>query len=151
MSYQKLTIDDLRECLSEDEIDKLDTLSLQPGTTEIINKIMETISQTWRGALKAKGYEIDPRDYFIPETYKWWVLVHCRYACWSRFPQSSIFAIDDVRKKEYEKALELLKDPYLDVDEVEWKLPDGTPNPELTGYAKTSPGSLITPWLAFPD
>lgn len=151
MSYQKLTIDDLRQCLSEDEIDKLDTLSLEPGTTEIINKIMETISQTWRGALKAKGYEIDPRDYFIPETYKWWVLVHCRYACWSRFPQSSIFAIDDVRKKEYEKALELLKEPYLDVDEVEWNTPGGDPNPELTGYAKTGGSSLLTPWLAFPD
>ena len=73
MSYQKLTIDDLREC----------------------------------------------------STYKWWVLVHCRYACWSRFPNSSVFAIDDVRKKEYEKALELLKEPYLDVDDVEWFLPDG--------------------------
>lgn len=151
MSWQKLDIDDLRECLSEDEVQKLDTLSLEPGTTEIINKIMETISQTWRGALKGKGYETDPRDYYVPSTYKWWVLVHCRYAVWSRFPNSSVFAIDDVRRKEYEEALKLLKEPYLDVDEVEWTDPSGEPNPDLTAYVKTTGSSLLTPWLVFPD
>ena len=76
-------------------------------------------------ALKAKGMEIDPRDGYTPSTYWYWVLVHARYACWSRFPNSSVIAIDEVRKDEVERAMELLKSPYLDVDAVEWTLPDG--------------------------
>ena len=151
MAWKKLDINDLRLVLSEDEVLKLNELSLDQSITEVINDTIELVTSAWRGALKAKGMEIDPRDYYAPSTYWYWILVHCRYACWSRFPQSSIFAIDDVRKKEYEKALELLKEPYLDFDEVEWNTPGGDPNPELTGYAKTGGSSLLTPWLAFPD
>lgn len=55
MSWQKLDINDIRECLSEDEVEKLNELSVNPEISDIINTVMETISQTWRGALKAKG------------------------------------------------------------------------------------------------
>lgn len=55
MSWQKLDIHDIRECLSEDEVEKLNELSVNPEISDIINTVMETISQTWRGALKAKG------------------------------------------------------------------------------------------------
>lgn len=151
MAWKKLTIDDLRLVLSEDEVEKLNELSLDETVTAVINSTIELVSASWRGALKAKGMEIDPRDYYTPSTYWYWVLVHSRYACWSRFPNSSVFAIDDVRKKEYEKALELLKEPYLDVDEVEWTDPSGEPNPDLTAYVKTTGSSLLTPWLVFPD
>jgi hypothetical protein len=125
MAWKKLNIDDLRLVLSEDEVLRLNELSLDQSITEVINNTIELVSSAWRGALRAKGMEIDPRDGYTPSTYWYWILCHARYACWSRFPQSSVIAIDDVRKKEYEQALALLKEPYLDVDAVEWYLPDG--------------------------
>ena len=153
MSWKRLTIDDLRLILSEDETQKLDTLSLNEDITEPINQTILLVSNTWRGAMKGKGYEIDPRDGYIPSAYAYWVLVHSRYAVWSRFPNSSFIAIDEVRKKEYEQAIELLKSPSLDTDKVEWFLPDGNPNPELSAYTKDGTGgsSMLTPWLRFPD
>lgn len=151
MSWTHISPNDLRICLSEDEFQKLSTLSLEPSSRQIIQDTIDLLSETWRGALKGKGYEIDPRQFFIPDSYKFWVIVHIRQVCWSRFPQSSVFAIDDVRKKEYEEALKLLKEPYLDVDEVEWTDPSGEPNPDLTAYVKTTGSSLLTPWLVFPD
>lgn len=151
MAWKKLNIDDLRLVLSEDEVIRLNELSLDQSITEVINNTIELVSSAWRGALRAKGMEIDPRDGYTPSTYWYWILCHARYACWSRFPQSSVIAIDDVRRKEYEQALALLKEPYLDVDAVEWYLPSGEPNPDLSAYTKTTGSSLLTPWLVFPD
>ena len=151
MAWKKLTIDDLRLVLSEDEVEKLNTLSLEENITDIINSQIELISQTWRGSFQAKGYEIDPRDYYIPSAYAYWVLVHARSGVWARFPMSSTIAFDENRKEEAKRALELLKNPALQVDAVEWYLPDGhTPNPDLSAYTRTAGASLSTPWLRFP-
>lgn len=151
MAWKKLNIDDLRLVLSEDEVQKLNELSVEENIDQILNDTIELISQTWRGAMRAKGIEIDPRDGYIPSAYQYWVLVHSRYACWSRFPNSSVIAIDEVRKKEYEQALEILKSPFLNTDEVEWFLPDGNPNPDLSAYQRLLGASLQVPWQQFPD
>jgi hypothetical protein len=140
----------LRLVLSEDEMDKLNELSLDESITAVIDDTIELVSNVWRGALKAKGMEIDPRDGYTPSTYWYWVLCHARYACWSRFPNSSVIAIDDVRKEEMKRAMDLLKEPYLDVDAVEWTLPDGSPNPDLSAYQPSLGSQLTTPWLRFP-
>lgn len=151
MSWKKLDIDDLRLILAEDEVERLNTLSLKEDLTGVLNDTIELVAQTWRGAMRGKGLEIDPREGYIPSAYAYWILVHARYACWSRFPNSGVIAIDDVRKKEYEQALEILRSPFLNTDEVEWYLPSGEPNPDLSAYTKKSPSSLTTPWLQFPD
>lgn len=138
----------MRLVLSEDEVDKLNTLSLDDNIVQVINDTIELVSETWRGAMRGKGLEIDPRDGYIPSAYRYWVLVHARYACWSRFPNSSVIAIDDVRKKEYEQALEILKSPFLNTDNVDWT------DPALSGYVDAQKGQvngLMTPWLQFPD
>lgn len=150
MAWKKLEMNDLRLVLSEDEMDKLNELSLDESITDVIDDTIELVSNVWRGALKAKGMEIDPRDGYTPSTYWYWVLCHARYACWSRFPNSSVIAIDEVRKEEMKRAMDLLKEPYLDVDAVEWTLPDGSPNPDLSAYQPTVGSQLTTPWLRFP-
>lgn len=150
MAWKKLEMNDLRLVLSEDEVEKLNELSLDESMTQVINDTISLVSNVWRGALKGKGMEIDPRDAYTPSSYWYWVLVHARYACWSRFPNSSVIAIDDVRKNEMERAMELLKSPYLDVDAVEWYLPDGEPNPDLSAYQPSTGSQLTTPWLRFP-
>lgn len=150
MAWKKLEMNDLRLVLSEDEMDKLNELSLDESMTAVIDDTIELVSDVWRGALKAKGMEIDPRDGYTPSTYWYWVLCHARYACWSRFPNSSVIAIDEVRKEEMKRAMDLLKEPYLDVDAVEWTLPDGSPNPDLSAYQPSLGSQLTTPWLRFP-
>lgn len=61
MSWTHISPNDLRICLSEDEFQKLSTLSLEPSSRQIIQDTIDLLSETWRGALKGKGYEIDPR------------------------------------------------------------------------------------------
>jgi hypothetical protein len=144
MAWKKLNINDLRLVLSEDEVEKLNELSIDASITQILNDTIELVSGTWRGALRAKGMEIDPRDGYTPSAYWYWILVHARYACWSRFPNSSVFGIDDVRKDEVKRAMELLKNPYIDVDPVDWT------DPDLSAYQPSLGSQLTTPWLRFP-
>lgn len=69
MAWKKLEIDDLRLILSEDEVEKLDTLSLDTSITAVINDTLNLVSNVWRGALSAKGYTLDIRDNCIPPEY----------------------------------------------------------------------------------
>lgn len=95
--WKKLDIDDLKMLLAQDEIDKLNELSLDSEISAVIDDTIEMVSDVWRGALGAKGYTLDVREHFIPPSYKYWVLVHARHACWSRFPNSNVIAMDEVR------------------------------------------------------
>lgn len=153
MSWKRLTIDDVKLVLAQDEIDKLSELSLSPELTSVVNDTCDLIASTWRGAIQAKGNSIDPRDFYLPSCYWYHALAMIRQALWTRFPNSGVIALDERRVKEYEAAMELLKQPYLEVDKVEWYLPDGTPNPELSAYTQDGTGgsSMLTPWLRFPD
>ena len=153
MSWKRLTIDDVKLVLAQDEIDKLGELSLSPELTSVVNDTCDLIADTWRGAIKAKGNSMDPREHFLPSCYWYHALAMIRQALWTRFPNSGVIALDERRVKEYENALELLKQPYLEVDAVEWFLPDGKPNPELSAYTKDGTGgsSMLTPWLRFPE
>ena len=59
MAWKKLEMNDLRLVLSEDEMDKLNELSLDESITAVIDDTIELVSNVWRGALKAKGMEIE--------------------------------------------------------------------------------------------
>ena len=145
MSWKKLDIDDLKLLLAQDEIEKLSELSLDPEITAVINSIIDMVAAMWRGALRAKGYSMDIRDGYIPDAYQYWVLVHSRYAVWSRFPNSQYIAIDEVRKDEYKKALELLKDPYIDVAKPEWEYDPANPENQGEQYWHAA-ASIVVPY-----
>lgn len=60
---------------------------------------------------------------------------------------SDNYALSEPRKLQYEKAVELLKDPWLATDKVDWT------NPELSGYADLSAqtgSSIKIPWQVTP-
>lgn len=144
--WKALDISDLRLILSEDETRQLNTYSVDESMTAVINDTMNMVSDAWRGALSAKGYALDAREHYTPGSYAYYILVHCRWAVWTRFPNSKTIALDDARKQEYEKALELLKDPILDVDPV---TPEGQAGDEnATG---TGAGSIRVPWNRIPQ
>ena len=148
--YKKLSIEDLKLVLSQDEIEKLSELSIDPALTDNINKTIEMVSDVWRSALSAKGYTLDIRDGYIPSGYAYWVLVHARWAVWTRFPQSATIALDEGRKNEYEQAMKLLQNPYIDVEKPLWEFSPENPDNRGDDYWSAA-DSIIVPFpLTFP-
>ena len=98
MAWKRLTVDDLRTLLSEDEVEKLTELATLSAGVDVQNAI-DIVSDTWRGALQAKGVEVDVRDHYTPASYRYWILVHSRWAVWTRFPGTPAYALDDARKE----------------------------------------------------
>lgn len=139
--WKHLQIEDLRQVLAADELRILDKISVEEQS--IVNRTMDTVSDVWRGALSGKGYTLDTRDCYVPPEYAYWILVHCRYAVWSRFPQSSLIAIDKVREEEYKKAMDLLKSPWLNVSK-----PEDEYNPEkLDPKNNAHKGAIEVPFM----
>ena len=117
----KLTSDDLKMVLAQDEIDKLDSMSLSPEKIDlIIQETLDNVSNAFRGSWISKGYEVDIRDCYIDKAYKIYVLNLARIQIWSRFPNSKEIAIDEIREKMYDEAKELLKDPYIGVSKPDY-------------------------------
>lgn len=145
MAWKHLQIGDLRLILSEDETKQLNQYSLDADVSDVINSTMDVVSDVWRGALSAKGYELDVRDHYVPPEYAYYILVHCRHAVWTRFPNSESIALDGRRKEEYEKAMDLLRDPFIDVSS-----PTDEGVPDTSGEIGTGAGSIRVPWNRIP-
>lgn len=145
MAWKRLTTDDLRTLLSEDEVEKLSELATLSSGVDVQNAI-DIVSDTWRGALQAKGVTLDVREHYTPASYRYWILVHARWAVWTRFPGTPAYALDDARKDEYKKALEILASPSLAAEK-----PDYSDDPSLSSLTVSSTGSFLVPWQHFPD
>ena len=143
MSWNRLTIDDMKLYLSQDELDSLNTYSTD--VENVINQQLDAIADMFRGAFVSKSYEIDTREHYIPSSYKHFVCSYARYVIWQRFPMSPNVALDDARKAEYELVKGLLKDAYIGVDKPDWE--HSSNNPENTG--KIQGGSIKLPFLRF--
>ena len=143
MSWNRLTIDDMKLYLSQDELDSLNTYST--NVDEVVNKELDVIADMFRGAFISKSYEIDTREHYIPSSYKHFVCVYARWSLWTRFPMSPSVALDDARKAEYELVKGLLKDAYIGVDKPSWE--HSSSNPDNTG--KIQGGSIKLPFLRF--
>ena len=113
--WKRLNIDDLRTILSEDEIERLNTLSVDASIENVVNNGIDLISDMWRGALSAKGYTLSKVEYSTSPEYRYWILIHARWAIWTRFPNTPDIALDKAREAEYKQAMELLKNPYINV------------------------------------
>ena len=141
--WSHLTIDDMKLYLSQDELDALNTYSVD--IEDVINKQLDAIADMFRGAFVSKSYEIDVREHYIPSSYKHFVCTYARYVIWQRFPMSPNVALDDARKEEYKLVSELLKDAYIGVDKPEWE--HSSNNPDNTG--KIQGGSIKLPFIRF--
>ena len=141
--WSQLTIDDMKLYLSQDELDSLNTYSV--NVDEVVNKELDVIADMFRGAFISKSYEIDTREHYIPSSYKHFVCVYARWSLWTRFPMSPSVALDDARKAEYELVKDLLKDAYIGVDKPDWEYSSN--NPENPG--KIQGGSIKLPFLRF--
>lgn len=105
---------DIRAVLSEDEIQKVSELSLDEEAGEPVQAALDMSADMFRGALQAKSVRLDVRPHYVPRAYMYFVLTYARMLMWSRFPNSPAYAMDDVRRKEADTALDMLKNPKLD-------------------------------------
>lgn len=146
MAWTRPTIEELKLVLAQDEIDKLDSYS--SDITDRIQKQLDMVADEFRAAFRSKGYQIDTRDHYIDEGYLVPMLNYARWQIWSTFPMADNYALSEPRKKQYEEAAALLKNPYLGTS-----IPDnGEPTPEPTDPDdKLAQDPAITiPWLKFP-
>lgn len=144
--WKELTTEDLKTILSQDELDLLETISTEE-IESIVQKAIDLTSAMFRGAFSAKGYEIDIREGYVPDSYALPILQYARYVAWSRFPNSLTIAIDEVRKEQVKLSLELLKDPYVGTEKPEWEY--SSRNPDATG--SNIAGSITIPPLKFDE
>ena len=149
MAWKRLTIDDLRLVLAEDEVKKLNEYSVDnPLFGTIVQDQLDLVAAAFRGAWQSKGYLLDVRDYYVAPEYQQFVLNYARWQIWTRFPMTEDFALSEPRKKQYEEAAELLKNPYLGVSK-----PDYSDDPTLSGdtsLSNVNDGAVTMPWQKFP-
>ena len=120
MAWKQLTTDDLKQILSEDEINTLNTVSVDSKRTDIVQNAINLVADMFRGAFIAKGYAVDVRDNYVPSGYVLPVLQYARYVAWTRFPSSPDIALDEARKEDVKRLEALLKNPYIGVEKPEW-------------------------------
>ena len=146
MGWTRLTIDDLRLVLAEDEVDKLNTRSLDANLSAVIQEQLDCVADAFRGAWQSKGYNIDVRDHYVAPEYRQFVLNYARWQIWTRFPMTEDYSLSKSREKQYDEAAALLKDPYIGVSK-----PDYSADPDLSALNITTQDAAITvPWLKFP-
>jgi hypothetical protein len=79
MSWSRLTKDDLRLVLAEDEVQKLDEISLDPSLSAVVQQQLDMVSDAFRGAWQSRGYQIDVRDHYVCPNYKAFILNYARF------------------------------------------------------------------------
>lgn len=115
MSWKHLTSEDLKLVLSQDEINKLEERSVD--LADVLDKQLDTVADLFRGAFRSKGYTIDERDHYIPDSYVQYVLDYARYSIFTRFPMANEYALSEPRKLLFEQASEILKNPFIKPDD----------------------------------
>lgn len=149
MAWSRLTINDLRLVLAEDEVQKLNQYSLDDPLFEtVIQSQLDLVADAFRGAWQSKGYLLDVRDHYVAPEYRQFVLNYARWQIWTRFPMTENYALSEPRKAQYEEAAELLKNPYVGVSK-----PDYSDDPQLSGdtsLSNVNDGAITMPWQKFP-
>lgn len=147
MAWKRLTINDLRTVLAEDEVEKLDQRS-----NELSGRIqtqLDNVADAFRGSWSAKGYTCDVRDHYVAPEYVLPILNYARWSIWTTFPGTESYSLTEPREKMYREAVELLKDPYIATSK-----PDYSDDPTLSGDASLSAkqdAAISLPWQKFPS
>lgn len=145
MAWTHLTYNDMRLYLAKDELDKLQSASIDESLSSVVNDTLDLVSDAYRGAFRAKGYQVDSRDHYTPSSYRPFILAYTRWTLWTRFPMAEQYALSEARKDEWKIAADLLKNPYIGTDPVDEEGGGGTPEDE---EARLSADAAISiPWL----
>lgn len=145
MSWTQLQYEDMRLYLAKDELEKLQNASIDEDLTDVVNQTLDLVSDAFRGAFIAKGYQVDNREHYTPSSYKPFILAYARWTLWNRFPMANNYALSETRKDEWKIAADLLKNPYIGTDPIP---PEGSGTEPDDPVSHLSADAAITvPWL----
>lgn len=109
--WLKLTPDLLRTHLAEPEIAALETAATTADVDNILAEETHNIAEAWRGRLR-KGMAIDKRTDYVPSELLTFILVHVRFASYTRLPNMETL-LDKLRQEEWRRANQIFDDPNL--------------------------------------
>lgn len=107
----ELNPDLLRTHLAEPEITALETAATTADVDNILKEETHNIAESWRGRLR-KGHSIDRRTDYVPSELLQFILIHVRYASYTRLPQMETL-LDKLRQDEWRRSNAIFDDPSL--------------------------------------
>lgn len=118
MAWTELTPQLLKTHLAKDEITALSTIQLPNNVDAILADECTNIANAWRGKIRL-FHTIDKRTNYVPESLLEYILVHLRYACYTRLPAMGEL-LDDLRRREWDRANQVMDDlRKFSIDPVE--------------------------------
>ena len=112
----ELTPELLKTHLADSEQDALNTTAVEADN--ILAEECHNVAEAWRGRLK-KYTSIDKRTDYVPSELLQFILIHVRYASFTRLPQMESL-LDKLRQEEWRRANQIFDDPTLiDIEEPE--------------------------------
>ena len=114
----ELTPQLLKTHLAVAEIQALATVQVPISVDQILADECTNIANAWRSKIRL-FHAIDKRENYVPESLLEYILVHLRYACYTRLPAMGDL-LDDLRRREWERANEIFDNVRkMFIDEVE--------------------------------
>lgn len=114
----KLTPELLRTHLADAEIQALETTATTADVDNVLKEETHNVAESWRGRIK-KYHAIDRRKDYVPSELLQFILIHVRYASYTRLPQMETL-LDKLRQEEWRRANQIFDDPNLiDIEEPE--------------------------------
>ena len=118
MAWVELNPELLKTHLAVAEQNALATVQVSFDVDSILEDECKNIANAWRGKIRL-FHAIDKRENYVPESLLEYVLVHLRYACYTRLPAMGDL-LDDLRRREWERANEIFDNARkMFIDEVE--------------------------------
>lgn len=118
MAWVELTPQLLKTHLAAAEIAALGSIQIPIDVDRILADECTNIANAWRGKIRL-FHAIDKRENYVPESLLEYILIHLRYACYTRLPAMGDL-LDDLRRREWERSNEIFDNlKKMFIDEVE--------------------------------
>ena len=104
--WVELTPTLLKTHLAQAEIQALESIQVPFSVDEILQDECDNIANAWRSKIKL-FHSIDKRNNYVPESLLEFILVHLRYACYTRLPAMGDL-LDELRRAEWNRANDVL-------------------------------------------
>ncbi len=116
--WVELTPTLLKTHLAQAEIQALDSVQVPLSVDEILADECTNIANAWRGKIRL-FHAVDKRSNYVPESLLEYILIHLRYACYTRLPAMGDL-LDELRRREWERSNDIFDNlKKMFIDEVE--------------------------------
>ena len=106
MAWTELTPSLLKTHLAATEIAALSNVQVPFDVDRILTDECTNIANAWRGKIRL-FHSVDKRDNYVPESLLEYILIHVRYAAYTRLPAMGDL-LDELRRREWERSNEVL-------------------------------------------